>query len=387
MLSTDHRIYVSGTGSFVPERVMTNELLEDYVLNYEESEGSFSEWVDRVTHIHERRYLDQDLSSGDMAREAVRRAIDSSGVDPAEIGLLIMATFTTKNLYPGEQTLLTSEFGMVNAGTFYLTAGCAGAVYGLQIGAAFLRSGIMKHVLVVGTEHLTTVVSRADPLTAILFGDGAGAVMLSRREEEGVGGIVTHCVLGSSYVPGNIMMQNNNVPTREMEFATPERGECAKAINYEYLTMRGGPRVLRTAVNTMTDAAVKSLGFTTSDLKDENPELRNLLDRARLIPHQANGRIIDGLRDKLGMSDDRVYKTVYLIGNISCASNPVTLDYAIRHGNMKRVVDEQGIGRSIEENVSPKLESGDLVIMPTVGAGYLTGCFSFVHEDFLGGGR
>jgi 3-oxoacyl-[acyl-carrier-protein] synthase-3 len=386
VLSIDHRIYVSGTGSFVPERIMTNELLEDYVSNYEESEGSFAEWVDRVTHIHERRYLDQDLSSGDMAREAVRRAIESSGVDPAEIGLFVMATFTTKNLYPGEQTLLTSEFGMTNAGTFYLTAGCAGAIYGLQIGAAFLRSGIMKHVLVVGTEHLTTVVSRADPLTAILFGDGAGAVMLSRRDEEGPGGIVTHCVLGSNYVPGNIMMQNNNVPTREMEIPAPERGEFAKRIDYEYLTMRGGPRVLRTAVNAMTEAAVRSLGFTMTDLKDENPELRRLLDRAKLVPHQANGRIIDGLREKLAMSDDRIYKTVYLMGNISCASNPLTLDYAIRQGNMKRIVDEAGVGRSIEREVGPKIATGDLVLMPTVGAGYLTGCFTFVHEDFLGRG-
>ncbi len=385
MLPIDHRIHVSGTGSFVPERIMTNELLEDYVENYEAAEDSFPAWVDRVTHIHERRYLDQNLSSGDMAREAVRRAIESSGVDPAEIGLFIMATFTTKNLYPGEQTLLTSEFGMTNAGTFYLTAGCAGSVYGMQIGAAFLRSGVMKHVLVVGTEHLTTVVSRADPLTAILFGDGAGAVMLSRRDEEGPGGIVTSCVLGSNFVPGNIMMQNNNVPTREMEFPQAERDICAKGINYEYLTMRGGPRVLRTAVNAMSDAAVKSLGFTMSDLKKDSPDLREILDRIKLVPHQANGRILDGLRDKLGLRDEQVYKTVYLMGNISCASNPLTLDYAIRHGNMERIVNDRGVGTSIEQGVGAKLETGDLVVMPTVGAGYLTGCFTFVHEDFLQG--
>lgn len=384
MLPIDRRIYISGTGSFVPERIMTNELLEDYVENYEATEDSFARWVDRVTHIHERRYLDQNLSSGDMAREAVRRAIEASGVDPAEIGLFVMATFTTKNLYPGEQTLLTSEFGMKNAGTFYLTAGCAGAIYGLQIGAAFLRAGIMKHVLVVGTEHLTTVVSRADPLTAILFGDGAGAVMLSRRDDEGTGGIVTNCVLGSNYVPGNIMMQNNNVPTREMEFPQPERGVCAKGIDYEYLTMRGGPRVLRTAVNAMSDAAVKSLGFTMDDLKENHPELREILDTVKLVPHQANGRIIDGLRDKLGLRDEQVYKTVYLRGNISCASNPLTLDYAIRHGNMRRIVAENGMDTSIEQGVGPKLKTGDLVVMPTVGAGYLTGCLSFVHEDFLG---
>ncbi len=384
MLDIDHRIYVSGTGSYVPERVVNNETLEGLLENYEETSDSFSVWVDRVTHIHERRYLDQDLSSGDMAREAVRAAIESSGVDPAEIGLFIMATFTTKNLYPGEQTLLTSEFGMTNAGTFFLIAGCAGAVYGMQIGAAFLRAGIFKHVLVVGTEHLTTVVDMGDPLTAILFGDGAGAVMLSRRDEEGPGGIVTNCVLGSNYVYGNIMMQNNNVPTRAMEVPVEGGSSTAKAIDYEYLTMKGGPRVLRTAVNTMCDATVKSLGYTMADLKNGNPELRELLNRTRIVSHQANGRIIDGLRDKLEIPDEQVYKTVYLYGNMSCASNPLALDYAIRHGSMKRIV-EDGRGVRIETCVPPKLKTGDLVALPTVGAGYLTGCFTFIHEDFLNG--
>jgi 3-oxoacyl-[acyl-carrier-protein] synthase-3 len=380
VLDIDHRIYVSGTGSYVPERIVDNKAMQELVRNYQETDDSFHVWVDRVTHIHERRYLDQDLSSGDMAREAVRATIESSGVDPAEIGLFIMATFTTKNLYPGEQTMLTKEFGMTNAGTFYLTAGCAGSVYGMQIGAAFLRAGIMKHVLVVGAEHLTTVVDPGDPLSAILFGDGAGAVMLSRRDEEGPGGIVTNCVLGSNYVPGNIMMQNNNVPTRAMQSPVEGDNPTAKAINYEWLVMKGGPRVLRTAVNAMTDAAVKSLGFTMADLKQGNPELRELLDRTRLVPHQANGRIMDGLRDKLEIPDEQVYKTLYLRGNNSCASNPLTLDYAIRRGNMKRIV-ENGSGIRIEEDVAPKLATGDLVVMPTVGAGYLTGCFSFVHED------
>jgi 3-oxoacyl-[acyl-carrier-protein] synthase III len=146
--------------------------------------------------------------------------------------------------------------------------------------------------------------------------------------------------------------------------------------------MEGGPRVLRTAVNTMADATVASLGFTPADLKEGNEELRALLDRMKLVPHQANGRIIDSLRDKLGLRDEQVYKTIYNYGNISCASNLITLDYAIRRGNMRRVLSESdpSVAVAIQEEVGPKIEPGDLVCIPTVGAGYLTGCFSYVHE-------
>ncbi len=381
MLDIDHHIYISGTGSAVPERIVDNVTLEGMLEGFDESSDPFHTWVDRVTHIHERRYLDQDRSPGELAREACRKAIEISGVDPAEIGLFIMATFTTKNMYPGEQVRITSELGMESAGTFYLTAGCAGSVYGMQIATAFLRLGIYRHVLVVGTEHLTTVVDPGDPLTAILFGDGAGAVLISRRDEEGPGGVSTNCVLGANFVPGNIMMENNNVPSRERVAAWSESGRSRKLVKYEYLTMKGGPRVLRTAVNTMSDMAVRSLGFTMQDLKDGNEDLRALLDRIKLVPHQANGRIVDGLRDKLGISDEKVYKTVYKYGNISCASNPVTLDYAVRRGNMKRVV-EDGVGVSIEEDVAPTLKTGDLVCVPTVAAGYVMAGLTFIHEEF-----
>ena len=383
MLDIDHRIFISGTGSYVPENVVTNEALEGLVGNYDEGSGRFSEWVDRVTHIRSRRFLDQDGSSGDLAREACRAAIEDAGIDPAEIGLFIMATFTTKNLYPGEQTMLVEELGMNGAATFYLTAGCAGSVYGMQVAAAFLRCGIYKHALIVGTEHLSSVVDFDDPITAILFADGAGAVVLSRRDEEGPGGMVDRCVLGSNYVPGNIMMQNTNVPPRAkcVTLNGAADGERRVAMR-EFLRMEGGPRVLRIAVNTMADATLESLGFTNRDLKDGNQELLGLLDRVKLVPHQANGRIVDGLQEKLGLREEQVYKTLYHYGNISCASNLITLDYGIRHGSMRRVLSEtdSGVAKSIEEGVGPKIGPGDLVAIPTVGAGYLTGCFTYIHE-------
>jgi 3-oxoacyl-[acyl-carrier-protein] synthase III len=129
----------------------------------------------------------------------------------------------------------------------------------------------------------------------------------------------------------------------------------------------------------MAEAAVKSLGFTMKDLKAGNEELRALLDRAKIIPHQANGRIIDGLRDKLGVRDDQVYKTIYRYGNISAASNLVTLDYAVREGNMRRV-EQDGLTVEIQDDEAARLQPGDLVLTPTVGAGYRIGCFTFVHD-------
>ena len=112
MLEIDHHIYVAGTGSYLPDRVVTNALLEDLITNYDNESGDFSEWVDRVTHIQERRMLDMDASAGDLGREASRRALESADIDPADIDIVIMATFTTKNVYPGEQTKLVHDFGI-----------------------------------------------------------------------------------------------------------------------------------------------------------------------------------------------------------------------------------------------------------------------------------
>jgi 3-oxoacyl-[acyl-carrier-protein] synthase-3 len=382
VLEIDHRIHIAGTGSSVPAHVVSNEALEPMVANYrpEEDDARFSDWVDRVTHIHERRFLHQDDSAGMPAREACQRAIEASGVAPKDIGLFIFATFTTKNIYPGEETMLSDELGMKGAATFYLTAACAGGVYGLHTAVAFLRTGFCRHALVVASEHLSSVVDFGDPITAILFGDGAGAAVVSRRDHDGPGGIGPHCVLGSSYAPGTIMMDNMNVAPishrSTVEGPDGPRTFCRR----EYLRMAGGPRVLRNAVNIMAETTVQSLGFTMEDLKRDNPDLRELLGRLHVIPHQANGRIIDGLRDKLGLPDERIYKTIYQYGNISGASNLITLDYAVRRGNMRRVLDGDRV-LSVEEDVGPPLRTGDLVAIPTVGAGYRTGCFTFLHES------
>ena len=132
--------------------------------------GDFAEWVDRVSHIQERRMLDMDASAGDMAREASQRALESSGVDPADIDIVLMATFTTKNVYPGEQTKLVRDLGIHggDAPTFCLTAGCAGSVYGLQTAYAFLKAGMYRNALVIGTEHLTSVVDLTGDLPKVI---------------------------------------------------------------------------------------------------------------------------------------------------------------------------------------------------------------------------
>src|SRR5213075_194458 len=143
------------------------------------------------------------------------------------------------------------------------------------------------------------------------------------------------------------------------------------------IEMNGGPSVLRGAVNNMAECTVRTIGYELADLKAKDPGLRATLDKARLIPHQANGRILDGLAEKLGMSPDRVTRTIYRYGNMSAASNLVALDHAIRVGNMERVLDADE--KVVEvKTTSDRIRPGELVLMPSIGGGYLMGSFGFV---------
>ncbi len=143
-----------------------------------------------------------------------------------------------------------------------------------------------------------------------------------------------------------------------------------------YIEMGGGPSVLRNAITNMAECTVRTLGYEMSDLKAKNPELRAILDGAWLVPHQANGRIVDGLCDKLEMPTERVIRTIYRYGNMSAASNLVALDFAIRHGNMERVLDAEG--RVLEVKTTPdRIRKGEMVLLPSIGGGYLMGCVGF----------
>jgi len=376
MLDIDRTVGVLGTGSAVPDRRVTNAELEGMISNYDAGSGDFSCWVDRVTHIQERRFVaSEDETAGVLGLRAARKALATANLEAGDIDHLIFASFTYHDMFPGEHTWMANELGLT-CGTFALAAACAGSLYGLSLARMMVGSGMCRNVLVVGSETLSRVMDMEDPVTSILFSDAAGAVVVGRTEGRGDDhGFVGKPAMHTLYQPGNITMWNANTPHAEERLPGPERNQ-----KRAFLRMKGGPRVLRNAVNKMAESVLEVFGFTPQDLKADVPELREILDQVRLIPHQANGRIVDGLGDKLGLERDAVYRTIYRYGNSSTATNLLTLDYAMREGNLWREPPADGskeMGKIVA--CGRTLQKGDLVVVTSIGAGYLYGSVAFRH--------
>jgi len=241
---------------------------------------------------------------------------------------------------------------------------------------SLVKSGHARNVLVIGAEHLTPCVNFGDPLTAILFGDGAGAAVVGRRKDAKPGtGFVDRIALRHDFSPKNITMGNANLAMPGRSLGRQAASRTGEVVERQYIVMTGGSRVLRNAVQAMSEATVELLGYTLDDLKNDDPGLRALLDQVHLVAHQANGRIVDGLQERLGMSEDRVYRTLYHAGNMSSATNMYTLDYARKEGNLRRKERPDGTGE-----ISPcgrRIQKGDLVVMTSIGAGYIYGAVGF----------
>ena len=373
-----HEVGVLGTGSQLGSRVVDNPTLERIVRGYDASSGDFSQWVERVTHIRSRNFCAEGESAGTMGIAAAKRALEASGTDPAAVDLVIACTFTTSELFPGDAVDIARSLNP-RCGVFTVAAACAGSLYGLATAFGMVRAGLHRNVMVVGVEHLTRAMNFADPLTAILFADGAGAVLIGRRPHPDPGsGFVDRVVLRHDYAPGTIMMDNANVALADRvagDAATRAAPGADALVKRQFIRMEGGPRVLRNAVNAMADTVVTLLGFTMDDLKRDDPALRELLRQVHLVPHQANGRIVDGLQEKLGIPEEQVYRTIYFAGNMSAATNVVTLDYAFREGNLRRRENPDG---TVE--IGPcgrRLRKGDLVVVTTIGGGYIYGAVGF----------
>jgi len=370
-------VAVLGTGSYLPETIVGNAALEGLIVGYDrEKSGDFSTWVDRVTHIHERRYI-ADETAAVLGAEAARRALDMAGVKASELDLIILASFTSSSQVPGDHVLISKEIGADATPSFLLTSACAGSVQGMAMAYGMLASGVMKRIMVIGSETISPTLDYADPLTSILFGDGAGAVVMGVVPES-KGGMLPP-VLGHEFNWENITMANINVPF--LSNVRDEGGDgVPPAIEKAYLTMISGPSVLRNAVNTMAGSVREVLGYgNAGNGENRDPALADTLAGVRVVPHQANGRIVDGLRKKLDVPELKTTKTVYKVGNVSAASNLIALDFAMRTGNYEADVDaETGKIRSIGV-VDDPIASGELVVLPTIGAGYLYGAVGFVQ--------
>ena len=321
-----HRIAakITGVAGYVPPRVLSNADLEKIV-------ATSDEWIRTRTGIRERRKVDAGVASSHLATEAAKAVLAQTKTDPAEIDMIVLASVTPDMMFPATACLVQDRIGAKNAWGFDLSAACSGFAYALTVGAQFVGSGAHKKVLVIGSDTMTSILDYTDRATCVLFGDGAGAVLL---EPSGNGdGILDfhHDIDGSGgqflYMPGGGSLNPASAETVE------------KRMHYVH---QEGSQVFKYAVRRMAEVAAHLLernGFTSKDL-------------ALVVPHQANLRIIRAMQERLGVDDCKVMVNIDKFGNTTAGTIPLGLRDAVAQG---------------------RLHKGDLVLLVAVGAGYTTG--------------
>jgi 3-oxoacyl-[acyl-carrier-protein] synthase-3 len=308
---------IAGTGSYLPQRVLTNRDLEAMV-------ETSDEWIVARTGIRERRIAADGELASDMAVHAARRAIEAARIAPADVGLVVCATTTPDMIFPSTACILQAKLGLSGGPAFDVQAVCSGFVYALATAALYLRDGQCRYALVVGTEVYSRILDWKDRATCVLFGDGAGAVILAASERPGLLASRLHAdgrYTATLAVPGQV---------------------CSGGIRgTPYVTMDGGA-VFKFAVKALSEVAEEVLEAAGVRLEQ--------LDW--LIPHQANVRIIEATARKLGLPMERVVVTVDRHANTSAASIPLALDEAVRDG---------------------RIRAGQRVLLEAVGGGFTWG--------------
>ncbi|GJM09962.1 MAG: 3-oxoacyl-[acyl-carrier-protein] synthase 3 [Lysobacteraceae bacterium] len=295
---------ILGTGSYLPEKVLTNADLEKIV-------DTSDEWITDRTGIRERRVAAEGQTTGDLAEQAARAAIKAAGIKAKDLDMVVVGTTTPDIVFPSTACLLQSRLGCTGTAAMDVNAACSGFIYALSVADKFIRCGDARRVLVVGAETLTRMIDWSDRGTCVLFGDGAGAVVLEASEEAGI--LSTHIHANGDY---SDLLQTEVGVSRGFK---AEEG--------------GGVRVLMKG-NEVFKVAVRTLGRIVDETLEANGLKKSDIDW--LIPHQANMRIISATAKKLEMPMDRVIVTVDRHGNTSAASVPLALDEAVRSGRVKR---------------------------------------------------
>ncbi len=301
------RSRVKGTGSAFPEKILTNFDLEKIV-------DTSDEWIITRTGIRERRIAAEGEYTSKFATKAAERALEMAGVSPGELDLIVLASVTPDFPFPATACIVQNNLGAVNAAAFDISAACSGFIYGLAVVDNFMKTGSVKKALVIGAEILSRIVDWTDRNTCVLFGDGAGAVVL--EAEEGDNGILsTHIHSDGTY------WELLNQP------ACGNRNPASQKVLDEKLTFlrMQGNDVFKLAVRAMEEAAHEALAANNLQTTDIN----------LFIPHQANRRIIDSIGKRLKLSDEQVYVNLERYGNTSAASIPIALDEANRTGRIK----------------------------------------------------
>jgi 3-oxoacyl-[acyl-carrier-protein] synthase-3 len=301
---------ITGVGSFLPKKVLTNDDLSKML-------DTTDEWITKRTGIKERRIVENEVAASDLAIEASLRALDDANVLPSEIDLIIAATITPDCLVPSTACFIQEKIGAKNAGAFDLLAACSGFVYALSIAKGFVASGAMKTVLVVGTECLSKITDYTDRSTCILFGDGAGAVVVQRGN--GKKEIVT-TYLGSDGSQADLLTLPAGGSKLPASQATIESRS-------HYIQLKG-KELFKTAINNMVSMITKAA--TENNMQVEDFDM--------IIPHQSNIRIIDAAMERLKQPREKAYINIDRYGNTSAASIPIALD-EIDKGDMLKPGD------------------------------------------------
>jgi 3-oxoacyl-[acyl-carrier-protein] synthase-3 len=302
------RAVIRGTGSSLPQRVLANADLEKMV-------DTSDEWITSRTGIRERRVAGPDEPLSLFATAAGEAALKAAGVAAGDLDLILCATVTPDMPIPATACIIQDRIGARRAAAFDLSAGCSGFIYGLSVAEKFITTGSARHVLLIGAEVLSKYVDWQDRATCVLFGDGAGAVVLSAGSEP-------YGVLAGAMASDGRMADFIYVPaggTREPASETTVRERR------HFIKMKGN-ETFKMAVRCMEESAravLSQAGLTTTDVR-------------LFIPHQANRRIIDAVGGRLDLKEDQVYVNIDRIGNTSAASIPLALDEAVRAGRVRR---------------------------------------------------
>ncbi|HEY5638874.1 MAG TPA: beta-ketoacyl-ACP synthase III [Dehalococcoidia bacterium] len=327
---------ITGWGMYVPERVVPNDSFVTMGLD------TSDEWISSRTGIERRRVVEADEATSDMATKAALKAMAVAGLHGGDVDLIVVATCTPDHVMPATASIVQDRLGMLNAGAMDLNAACSGFVYALATGAAQVESGRARNVLVIGADELSVYLNWQDRSTCVLFGDGAGAVVLSQAKEPGImgstmgsdgsgAGLLTIAGASRSRASNNGRHPNGSTNGHE----DGANGSAAAAENY--LTMNG-PQIFRWATQIMPRAAEQVMA--ASGLKPDDISL--------FIPHQANNRIMEASAKRLGLPAEKVFSNVREYGNTSAASIPIALCEAL---SAKRV------------------EVGDYLVLSSFGAG------------------
>ena len=316
---------ISGIGTWVPEKVLTNDDLSKIV-------DTNDEWITTRTGIRERHIAAPGESCSDMAAKAAGAALRSAGADPAEIDLLVIATITADHSTPSTACLVQPRLGLVNATCFDISAACSGFVYALDIARQYILTGAARKALVVGAEKMSAILDWQDRGTCVIFGDGAGAVVLEAGDGASRGIVST--AMGSDGALANLIRVEAGGST------LPASAETVQ--NRQHFIKMEGNQIFKSAVRGMAEISEKALalaGIASADLK-------------AVVPHQANVRIISAIAEKLAIPMDKVVLNLDRYGNTTAASIPLALEEAVREG---------------------RIQDGDFILLVAFGAGLTWG--------------